>query len=80
MTVIVNVHEAKTQLSRLLERVAAGERVIIAKAGTPVADLVPHRPGAVRFGTARDDLDYDDAAFAVDPRIQRMFYGDDDPA
>jgi prevent-host-death family protein len=39
---IVNVHEAKTQLSRLLERVAAGEEVIIGKAGRPVARLVPY--------------------------------------
>jgi prevent-host-death family protein len=37
----VNIHEAKTHLSRLLERVALGEEVIIAKAGTPVAKLVP---------------------------------------
>ena len=36
----VNVHEAKTHLSRLLQRVAAGEEVIIARAGTPVARLV----------------------------------------
>ena len=37
----VNVHEAKTHLSRLLERVAAGEEVVIARAGRPVARLVP---------------------------------------
>jgi len=36
----VNIHEAKTHFSRLLERVAMGEEVIIAKAGTPVAKLV----------------------------------------
>jgi prevent-host-death family protein len=36
----VNIHEAKTHLSRLLDRVAAGEEIIIAKAGTPVARLV----------------------------------------
>jgi prevent-host-death family protein len=36
-----NVHEAKTHLSRLLDRVAAGEEVVIAKAGVPVARLVP---------------------------------------
>jgi len=36
-----NVHEAKTHLSRLLDRVAAGEEVLIAKAGVPVARLVP---------------------------------------
>jgi prevent-host-death family protein len=37
----VNVHEAKTHFSKLLERVAAGEEVTIAKAGKPVARLVP---------------------------------------
>jgi prevent-host-death family protein len=37
----VNVHEAKTHLSRLLARVAAGEEVLISRAGTPVARLVP---------------------------------------
>jgi prevent-host-death family protein len=37
----VNIHEAKTHLSKLLERVALGEEVVIAKAGTPVAKLVP---------------------------------------
>ena len=37
----VNVHEAKTHFSKLLERVAAGEEITIAKAGKPVARLVP---------------------------------------
>ena len=36
-----NVHEAKTHLSRLLDQVASGEEVVIAKAGVPVARLVP---------------------------------------
>lgn len=45
-----NVHEAKTQLSRLLERVEAGEEIIIARNGDPVARLTrieprPRRPG-----------------------------------
>jgi len=38
----VNVHEAKTSLSRLLEEVEAGEKVVIARAGEPVAVLVPY--------------------------------------
>lgn len=38
---IVNIHEAKTHLSRLLERVKAGEEIIIAKSGKPYARLVP---------------------------------------
>lgn len=37
----VNIHEAKTHLSRLLERVAAGEEIIISKAGRPMARLIP---------------------------------------
>jgi prevent-host-death family protein len=38
---IVNIHEAKTHLSRLVEKVAKGEPFIIAKAGKPVAKVVP---------------------------------------
>jgi prevent-host-death family protein len=37
----VNIHEAKTHLSRLVEEVAAGEEIVIAKAGRPMAKLVP---------------------------------------
>ena len=44
MATIVNVHEAKTHLSRLLERVRRGERVVIARAGTPIAVLGPYEP------------------------------------
>jgi prevent-host-death family protein len=39
---IINIHEAKTHLSRLVERAAAGEEVIIGKAGRPMARLVPY--------------------------------------
>ena len=38
---MVNVHEAKTHLSRLLDRVSQGEEIVIARAGKPVAQLVP---------------------------------------
>lgn len=41
---IINIHEAKTHLSRIVEEVAAGSEVIIAKAGRPVARLVPLEP------------------------------------
>ena len=40
---LVNIHDAKTHLSRLLDRVAAGEEITIGKAGKPVARLVPYR-------------------------------------
>lgn len=41
---IVNIHEAKTHLSRLLEMVERGEEVVIARAGQPVATLAAYRP------------------------------------
>ena len=54
----VNVHDAKTHLSRLLERVAAGEEIVLAKAGRPVARLVPYVPelSERRPGSARGDV------------------------
>ncbi len=39
---LVNIHEAKTHLSRLVERAAAGEEIIIGRGGRPVARLVPY--------------------------------------
>ena len=70
----INIHEAKTHLSRLIDRVAAGEEIIIAKAGRPMAKLVPYReysgprqPGYWRGKVEiRDDFDAlpDDAAAA----------------
>lgn len=53
--VAVNVHEAKTHLSRLLARAAQGEEIVIAKAGRPVAKLVGIAGPAGRrpLGTAR---------------------------
>jgi prevent-host-death family protein len=42
----VNIHAAKTQLSRLVEAAAAGEEIIIARAGRPLARLVPFAPAA----------------------------------
>jgi prevent-host-death family protein len=40
----VNIHEAKTHLSRLVDRAAAGAEIVIAKAGKPLAKLVPYAP------------------------------------
>lgn len=53
MTHTVNVHEAKTHLSRLLDRISRGEEITIAKSGKPVAKLVaiprePRRPGRLK--------------------------------
>jgi prevent-host-death family protein len=44
MTVTANIHEAKTTLSKLIERALAGEEVVIAKAGKPLVTLKPFQP------------------------------------
>lgn len=72
----VNVYEAKTQLSKLLEQVEAGEEIIIARHGRPVARLVPlqrtpvHRePGAWK-GKVWMSPDFDEP----DPELEDLFY------
>jgi prevent-host-death family protein len=54
----VNIHEAKTHLSRLIERVERGEEVVIARGGKPVARLVPlaTRTTSRRLGIWKDQL------------------------
>ena len=62
--VVVNVHEAKTHLSRLLARVEAGEEVVIARNGQPVARLVDcRRRGKPQFGSWRGRVALDDSFF-----------------
>ena len=77
----VNIHEAKTHLSRLLDEVSRGEEVTIAKAGKPIARLVPvtssrptRTPGFLR-GKIRMSDDFD-APLPDD--IQRSFEGADE--
>jgi prevent-host-death family protein len=61
----VNMHEAKTRLSQLVELVEKGERVVIARSGVPVAELVPATPpqakrrGGQWQGKARIATDFD---------------------
>jgi prevent-host-death family protein len=54
----VNIHQAKTQFSRLVDLAAGGEEVIIAKSGKPVARLVPYAPkgGVRRPGSMRGKI------------------------
>jgi prevent-host-death family protein len=65
---MVNIHEAKTHLSRLVDRAAAGEEIVIAKAGVPVAKLGPvvpvrptRKPGVWR-GLVAIHPDHEDAS------------------
>ena len=77
MEVIVNIHEAKTQLSRYLREVAAGGEVVIGKYGQPIAKLVPYTSGKpkYRFGLAAGQFTIPDDFDAIDQRIIDMFEG-----
>jgi len=74
-TEIVNVHAAKTQLSKLLERAEAGEEIVIGRAGKPIAKLVPYVPDRPRriFGALKGQIvvhgDFND----LDAEIERDF-------
>ena len=56
MAIVVNMHQAKTHLSRLVESVLAGESVIIAKAGVPLVELTVHSAPQRVFGSLMDVL------------------------
>lgn len=76
-TMEVNVHEAKTHLSKLLERVLLGEEVVIAKAGTPIAKLVPIRakPKTRILGSAKGEFVVpDDFNDPLPKEIEDLFY------
>lgn len=74
----VNIHEAKSRLSQLVQRVLKGEKVVIARAGEPLLDLVPHRraseaprkPGRFQ-GRIRMARDFD----ALPPEVLDDFEG-----
>jgi prevent-host-death family protein len=78
----INVHEAKTNFSKLLQRVALGEEVIIAKAGVPVAKLIPIRAaqGKRPLGFLKGEIwmaeDFD---APLPPDILAGFLGEDEP-
>jgi len=76
----VNVHEAKTQLSRLLKRVAAGEEVTISRAGVPVARLVAIAPanGERPLGAMEGQIYIaDDFDAPLPDDLLALFYGDE---
>ena len=75
---IVNISEAKTHLSRLIDRVYHGEKIVIAKNNLPIADLVPHKPeGKRKLGLLIGKLAVPDDIMAEDEDINEMFYGKD---
>jgi prevent-host-death family protein len=79
----VNIHEAKTHLSRLVERAANGEPFIIAKAGKPLVKVVPldapSGRAAKRFGFLKGQIKVPDDFDSIGrEEIENLFYGDSD--
>jgi prevent-host-death family protein len=77
--VTVNIHEAKTHLSRLLERVSAGEEIVIGRAGKPVAKLVPYteRTGSRQPGAWRGRVRIHPSFYEADEDLIRLFEGEE---
>jgi prevent-host-death family protein len=73
----VNVHEAKTHLSRLLKRVTAGEEITISRAGVPVAKLIAARAKSKSrpMGMDRGKLWMAEDFDRPDPQLEALFYG-----
>ncbi len=74
----VNIHEAKTHLSRLVERAARGEQIVIARAGKPVARLVALAPppSPRRLGLYRDQIEVAPDFDVLPDDLRRAFEGD----
>lgn len=75
---VTNIHEAKTHLSRLVQRAADGEEVIIGKAGKPMVKLVPCQPSDEprRPGQWRGQITMADDFDQLPPEIARAFRGE----
>lgn len=77
---IVNSYEAKTQLSKLIRRALAGERIVIARHGRPLVELKPYeQPGPRVPGLWRGKVRIADDFDAPIPELERAIYGDDVP-
>ena len=77
---MVNIHEAKTHLSRLLDRVVQGDEIVIAKAGKPIAKLVPYhekRKGPRVPGTEKGKIWMSEDFDEFTPDLEKDFYGED---
>jgi len=78
MATIVNMHEAKSTLSKLVEKVAAGEEIVIAKAGKPVAKLVKYEREPRKLGGWEGKVWIADDFDETDEEIIKLFYGEDE--
>ena len=70
----VNMHEAKTHLSRLVERVEGGEEIVISRAGKPAAKLVPVKLGPRKLGGWESmEMPSDEEWERMDKEIEQLF-------
>lgn len=75
---IVNISEAKTNLSKLVNMVYHGEKVVIAKNNLPLVDLVIHKPeGKRKLGLLAGKFEVPEDIMDEDLEINEMFYGKD---
>jgi prevent-host-death family protein len=77
----VNMHEAKTKLSKLVEAIKSGaeDEIIIAQNGVPAARLVPiAQRQPLRWGLAKGKWVIPDDIDELNPEIEKLFYGEDD--
>ncbi|HIP59421.1 MAG TPA: type II toxin-antitoxin system prevent-host-death family antitoxin [Campylobacterales bacterium] len=75
---VVNISDAKTNLSKLIDMVYHGEKVVIAKNNLPIADLVIHKPtGKRKLGLLKGKMMVPDDIFEESKEINEMFYGKD---
>lgn len=73
---IVNIHQAKTNLSKLIEKTSKGEEVIIAKAGKPVAKLILYKEKLKprKLGLWKGKVNIPDDFDEEDEEINKLFY------
>jgi prevent-host-death family protein len=72
----VNIHEAKTNLSKLLEKALNGEEVVIARSGKPLVKLVPIKEKEEWFGMDEGKVWIADDFDELDPEILALFNGE----
>lgn len=78
---VVNMHDAKTRLSKLVAAIRSGEEreVVIAVNGTPAARLVPIEPKPkIKWGLLEGKITVPDDIDELNPEIEKLFYGSED--
>ena len=75
---VINIHQAKTNLSKLIEKTLNGEDIIIAKAGKPVVKLVAYKEKLKprKLGLLKGKIFVPDNFNDEDKEINKLFYGD----